>query len=784
VFDISLETLRPCPQGSLMGTILSRGAEAEGAYFLDRDGQTFEHVLRYLRDGDKNFELPEDPVEKRRLANEADLLGLPTLADLVRRAYKGAPLPANDDQRTARLNEMHLSHEEEDIFDSITRSVAALTNHDTVRLCIIDKTQQWCKSQAGKGECQRCQPVPRNESICANTLLPEDPRQASMLVIKDLREDPRTETHPLILVADEAFLSYAGAPIVSADGFRLGALSVLDRKTRELTHAEAQVICSFANIIAQEIERPLLLRAARKATTEHMEETTCIKDAPDFTHGDMRRERMLDALDEVVCLIQAEETLKESTVLWANRKWTSVMGARIVPPASLPGDSKVHFIEDDPFTGTTKALSEHRAPQLSEWLSMDDAQWHSISKELHTSLAADEPWEIALESARLSVKKTGNLGPIQAKVICRFVPVELPLDVNAAAVKIVASKRSGRSGSPLGTCSWLTMMFVKPKEVWKDMSGSDWMRSSSSSPSSSRQDRVRRPTALTPFMDVRIMTLLQAGGFTKAYYGLLVGCPVLVKLVERPITKQSQQRGVLDDLAQLTLQHPNLVKTYRYIEQEKHGGWAAEEEEMLQTWIVQEWCELGTLESVCKTNRMNSHGEQEVMRIINDITRAGKYLHQNGVLHGDLRPANVLLKRKLSRWGFTCKVCAVGTRRGLDFEMNSDGDGSALAYIPPEVFREAGSLTQKADVYSVGVIMFELVIGCQAFDGSTPKEVVQLVARGVGLQLPEGCSGELRMLFNQLTNQNPDQRPVFDDVVQHVKVIFKTLDSRGRGAFV
>jgi len=774
LFVTSVETLQRCQQGSPIHACLSRGPEADGKYFLDRDGHTFEHVLHFLRDGPNKFAIPEDSVEKRRLANEADMLGVPELGDLIRNSYTGAPFPSNEAERVARLDAMRISTQPETRFDTITKALAALTNHQEVMICMIDSREQWCKSQAGEGCSEPTPPVPRNESICANTFLPEDPRQATMVVIKDLTEDQRTDAHPLTLTGDQIHHSYVGVPLVSSDGLRLGALSGLDTKPREITHAEAQLFLNFANLAAMEVERPFLSRAQRRVGAESME-----KDMPEFTHGEMRRERMIEALDEVVCLIQVEQTLQEAKLLWANTAWANATGANITPPETLPGLSQVHFTWDAPEVGKRKEQFEHRGPRLSDWLSMDDAKWQSISQELQSTMDADEPWEISLPSAQLSVKRTDHSDEVKEEVVCRFVPVDLPLDVNAAAVKVVPERRSGRTGGPVGSCGWVTMMFVHAEKASRDLAGAELTRASgtpmSSSPSM-RQEQLGQAPALTPFMDVRVITLLQAGDFTKAYYGLLVGCPVLVKLVERPQATKRLKGTEARDLEHenLQLQHPNLVKTYRYVEKEKHDGWASVEEEKLQTWIVQEWCELGTLETVCKTCRLNFQGEQEAMQIIYDIARAGHYLHQRGVLHGELNPGNVLLKRKLSRRGFVCKVCAVGTRRSFELEMGIDSLEDSLVYLPPELFRTDAGLTKKADVYAVGVIMFELIVGQPPFDGVSPKQIVQIVARGVGLQLPEGASGALRMLFNQLTHHDPEQRPLFADVVPRVTGIIKT----------
>jgi len=740
-----------------MDLVLRAGPDNDGAYFLDRDGTLFHHVLNYLRDGAHKFVPPDDIMEKRELAREAEALGIIGLVDFIKNDYKGAPIPSNEEARATTVQKTQLGTGQERLYDDITRVVAALTAFDKVAITVISRSGQWTKSQAGPGsKSGSLDAVPRNQSVCSFMLAEEDPKEASMLVIKDMREDERTCLHPLALCVNDWHVAYAGAPLVSWTGHKLGAFCLLDRTPREPSHAESQLICNFANLVVQEMERSILLQLPQVSLPD-MAAFQDSADAPDFSAGDLRKERMREALDEIVVLLQVEENLAESIILWSNQTWTTVTGSQVQPPAKWPGKTEVTFQWDDAEVDAMKATQRQRSLRLGDWLTMDESMLESIGKDLRNALASDEPWECCVPTAKLLAKKRGVVTSSRAPVVCRFVPVDLPLDVNATVVRPVPEKRDGRAGEPLGSCAFLTMMLIEDGEVLAPSKSDRYINSSPTSSSTRTQATLE---SVLPFKDVRVMSLLEDGEFGKTFYGLLMGCPVMMKLQEHPHRKASTVTE------RLHLQHPNLVQTFRFLQKDKFDGWGSPDESVLETWMVQEWCELGTLEKVCLTSRTDTSGYQEALAIVSDIARAGKYLHQNDIIHGDMLPRNVFLKRQLSRRGFVCKLCATGLGKSLDEQATSASMRSCIAHLPPEVFKSNGQITKKADIYALGIILWELVKGEHPFSDQPMQQVVQAVAAGMTPQLPGETPGEIRMLHDRCTRNNPHERPSFEELVK------------------
>ncbi len=93
------------------------------------------------------------------------------------------------------------------------------------------------------------------------------------------------------------------------------------------------------------------------------------------------------------------------------------------------------------------------------------------------------------------------------------------------------------------------------------------------------------------------------------------------------------------------------------------------------------------------------------------VLRGLEYIHTRGLIHFDVKPANLLV-RKDAQGGFQVKIS--------DFGLAAPADGNATArgtphYIAPEVARGAGAADRRADLYSLGVVAYELFCGVRPF---------------------------------------------------------------------
>ena len=156
-----------------------------------------------------------------------------------------APIPENEAQRLEWLRQCAiLDTLPEAVFDEAAQLAAELCRVPTAAINLVDADRQWSKAAVGQDKTQD----PRTLSFCAHTIL-----QPDLMVVPDARSDRRFAEHPH--VTGEPFVRfYAGAPLITSEGFGIGSLCVVDRVPRRLTDAQAAVLRLLARQITGRIE--------------------------------------------------------------------------------------------------------------------------------------------------------------------------------------------------------------------------------------------------------------------------------------------------------------------------------------------------------------------------------------------------------------------------------------------------------------------------------------------------------------------------------------------------
>ncbi|SDQ49045.1 diguanylate cyclase with GAF sensor [Pseudoxanthomonas sp. CF385] len=156
------------------------------------------------------------------------------------------PKPDNEEQRLAALRSFDiLDSEPERAFDDLVRIAAGICGVPMAAVTLIDRDRQWFKAQVGMES-----PDPSLEtSFCAHTVL--DPGAAT--VVSDATRDTRFADNPLVTAAN-GIRFYAGAPLVTQEGFALGALCVVDDQPHELAPFQLQALDALSRQIVQLLE--------------------------------------------------------------------------------------------------------------------------------------------------------------------------------------------------------------------------------------------------------------------------------------------------------------------------------------------------------------------------------------------------------------------------------------------------------------------------------------------------------------------------------------------------
>ncbi|SMB97242.1 putative bifunctional diguanylate cyclase/phosphodiesterase [Deinococcus hopiensis] len=154
----------------------------------------------------------------------------------------------------ARLAELHrfgiLDTLPEPQFDRIVALAARYLNMPMAAVSLVDRDRQWFKSRLGIEVTE----TPISESICAIAI-----QQDKVLVIPDARQDPRVNSMNCVSV-DETVGFYAGAPLRTSDGYRLGTVCVIDAVPRTFTRDEEGILEDFAELVMDELRLHVTLQ--------------------------------------------------------------------------------------------------------------------------------------------------------------------------------------------------------------------------------------------------------------------------------------------------------------------------------------------------------------------------------------------------------------------------------------------------------------------------------------------------------------------------------------------
>jgi PAS domain S-box-containing protein len=166
-----------------------------------------------------------------------------------------APLPSDEAARLEALRALAvLDTPQEERFDRITRIAADLFQVPICTITLIDANRQWFKSCIGLD----VRETPRAFSFCAHAVL-----QDETLVIPDALADPRFADNPLV-TGEPHIRFYAGHPLSSPDGYKLGTLCLIDREPRTLDAAGLARLRDVAKVAENELNALELSHALRR----------------------------------------------------------------------------------------------------------------------------------------------------------------------------------------------------------------------------------------------------------------------------------------------------------------------------------------------------------------------------------------------------------------------------------------------------------------------------------------------------------------------------------------
>jgi len=204
------------------------------------------------------------------------------------------------------------------------------------------------------------------------------------------------------------------------------------------------------------------------------------------------------------------------------------------------------------------------------------------------------------------------------------------------------------------------------------------------------------------------------------------------------------------------LDHPCIVPIYDFAD---HHG---------QPYLVMKFIEGETLKARLARSPLS---KQEGLKIVESVGAALGYAHRRGILHRDVKPSNVLLSPDgniyLADFGLA-RIAQAG-----ESTLSSDMMLGTPQYISPEQARGERNLDEGTDIYSFGVVLYELVVGRVPFSSDTPFSIIHdhiytplPLPRAVNPRVPEAVQ---RVLLKALAKDRVDRFATVDEIVAAFK---------------
>lgn len=258
----------------------------------------------------------------------------------------------------------------------------------------------------------------------------------------------------------------------------------------------------------------------------------------------------------------------------------------------------------------------------------------------------------------------------------------------------------------------------------------------------------------------QIIEQLGQGGMASVYkaYHAALDRYVALKVLHQAFNEDSTFISRFQREARVVakLEHSNIVPVYDYAE---HEG---------RPYLVMKFIEGDTLKARLSQGPLLAN---EIEQVVNSVGSALAYAHKQGVLHRDIKPSNVLISTDgvmyLADFGLA-RIAQNG-----ESTLSSDSIMGTPQYISPEQALGKKDLDNKTDIYSFGVMLYEMVVGCVPFTSDTPFSIIHdhiysplPLPRMINPEVPEAVE---RVLLKALAKDRLDRYQTVEELAHSFK---------------
>ncbi|PIA34033.1 hypothetical protein AQUCO_03900142v1 [Aquilegia coerulea] len=252
------------------------------------------------------------------------------------------------------------------------------------------------------------------------------------------------------------------------------------------------------------------------------------------------------------------------------------------------------------------------------------------------------------------------------------------------------------------------------------------------------------------FSELTVGTRVGIGFFGEVFRGVWNGTDVAIKIfLEQDLTTENMEDFCNEITILSRLRHPNVILFLGACTKPPHLS------------MVTEYMEMGSLYYLIHmSGQKKKLSWRRRLKMLRDICRGLMCIHRMKIAHRDLKSANCLVNK---HW--TVKICDFGLSRILaDGPSRDSSSAGTPEWMAPELIRNE-PFTEKCDIFSLGVIMWELCTLSRPWEGVPAMQVVYAVANeGSRLEIPEGPLGKL------IADcwAEPDERPNCEEILSRL----------------